>query len=156
MVNKEQEPKKALNEDRKKFLEDLQRQNGAGQGYIDYVLEQSKATPKDLEEEEEITRVATKIVKDENIQKKVDELYSEISKKLDPTKLLGNSPHKDTAAYYAENAHKYVRDEKGNYILRKEYLVGAVAKQVSTELVARSREDKKQEEEKNTSKNDGR
>lgn len=145
MVNKEQEPKKALNEDRKKFLEDLQRQNGAGQGYIDYVLEQSKATPKDLEEEEEITRVATKIVKDENIQKKVDELYSEISKKLDPTKLLGNSPHKDTAAYYAENAHKYVRNKNGNYVLRNEYLVRAVAKQVSAELVAKSIEDKKQE-----------
>ena len=138
MVNKKQEPD--LSKNRKKFLEDLQRQNGAGQGYIDYVLEQSKAAPKELNDAAEATRKATEIMKDEEIQKKLSELSEVISEKLDPTKLLGDSPHKDKVDYFVKHADEYVLDEKtGNYILRE------VVKQVSAQLVMKSKESMKQE-----------
>lgn len=158
MENKEQkqEPKEALNKDRNKFLKALAVENGAGQEYIDYVLEQSKTAPIDVKKEVEITRKAAKIMNNEKVQDKVNELYAEISEQLKKLKqeevevyvkelLDGDSPHEETAAYYAKNAHKYERDEKGNYVLRDEYVVGAVGLQISSELLTKSRETKKQE-----------
>lgn len=136
---------KKISEEDKKFQE-LGVKNKKGQAFIDQLIIQGTTkAPEVLKEEAEITRIAAEIMKDTNIQEKVTKLSTEISKKLNPAILLGDSPHKDTAAYYAENAHKYARDKNGNYILRKEYLVRAVAKQVSAELVAKSIEDKKQE-----------
>lgn len=141
-----------MNEEQKRILEKLDVKNGKGQAFLDrIVIDKAENAPKDLEDAANATRKATEIMKDEKIQKKLNELSEVISEKLDPTKLLGDSPHKDKVDYFVKHADEYVLDKKtGNYILRE------VVKQVSAQLVARSREDKKQEEEKNTSKNDGR
>lgn len=129
------------------ILEELDRKNKKGQTFINQlVIQGATNAPEALKEEAEITRMAAEIMKDIDIKNKVNELSEEISKKLDPTKLLGDSPHKDKVAYYAENAHKYIRDAKGNYVLREEYLVRAVAKQISAELVTKSKKDRNKEE----------
>lgn len=137
----------------KEIVYELDKENRKGQAFIDrLVIEKSTEAPKALEEEAKVTRKAAKIMENKGIQDKVNDLYEEISNTIKKEEQLyvkqileGNSPHKDSVDYYTKNAHKYIRDEEGNYVLRDEYLVRAVAIQVSAELVAKSIEDKKQE-----------
>lgn len=136
-------------EEQKRILEKLAVKNGGqSQEFLDrIVIKKAEKAQRGLEEEAEVTRKATEIMGNKGIQDKIHDLYEEISNTIKQEEqsyvkelLDGNSPHKDLVDYYTKNAHKYVRDEKGNYILREEYLMSAVAKQVSAQLVTKARE----------------
>lgn len=137
-----------MNEEQKRILEELDVKNRKGQAFLDrIVIDKAENAPKDLEDAANATRKATEIMKDEKIQKKLNELSEVISEKLDPTKLLGDSPHKDKVDYFVKHADEYVLDKKtGNYILRE------VVKQVSAQLVMKSKENMNQETKKDDRK----